>query len=66
MTTKQQVDVEKLHQIFNKESCENDERNLLFVWTLIGIAQLNCFSFLKIKKIAFGYLMKDLKLLYYN
>lgn len=49
MTTKQQVDVEKLHQIFNKESCENDERNLLFVWTLIGIAQLNCFSFLKIK-----------------
>lgn len=42
MTTKQQVDVEKLHQIFNKESCENDERNLLFVWTLIGIAQLNC------------------------
>lgn len=47
MTTKQQVDVEKLHQIFNKESCENDERNLLFVWTLIGIAQLNCFSFFK-------------------
>lgn len=49
MTTKQPIDVEKLHQIFNKESCENDERNLLFVWTLIGIAQLDCFSFLKIK-----------------
>ena len=49
MTTKRPVDVEKLHQIFNKESRYNDERNLLFVWTLIGIAQLDCFSFLKIK-----------------
>lgn len=49
MNNKRPVDVEKLHQIFNKESCYNDERNLLFVWTLIGIAQLDCFSFLKIK-----------------
>lgn len=49
MITKRPVDIENLHQIFNKESCDNDERNLLFVWTLIGIAQLDCFSFLKIK-----------------
>lgn len=49
MNNKRPVDVEKLHQIFNKESLYNNERNLLFVWTLIGIAQLDCFSFLKIK-----------------